>query len=191
MTFSMLGACVPAYTLVSPGTIAVGDLFVNTADAWNQAPSAVSAQLRKGSQLWTRDGLLLDRLLIIPGVPDGEALMTDRSKTAALPVFRANMLANELEELTESTMTKYLGEGNSAVSTSNLRPWRFGEQRGVMFDLQVAVNDRPDYSGMVGAFVANHSLYLVIYLAAEPYYYGKHLAEAESIIRSARLQAPG
>lgn len=188
---AVIVGCVPAYTLVSPGTIVVGGLAVEAAGAWNEAPSALTSQLRKGAEMWTRDGPLLDRLLLLPSIPDGEPLLVDRSGTAALPVFRADMLPNEIEELTESTMLKYFGEGNSAVSTANLRPHRFGAHRGVMFDLRAAVNESPDYSGMAGAFVADKKLYVVLYLAAEPYYYGKHLADAEALIRSARLQQPG
>lgn len=188
---AVLSGCVTAYTLVNPGTITVGGMTVTSVGIWNQAPPALRGQLRRNAELWTRDGPLLDRLLLIPAVADGEALLIDRSKTAALPTFKADMLPNELEELTESTMLKYFGEGNATIRTSNLRPQRFGEHRGVLFELQAAVNESPDYSGMAGAFIANDALYMIIYLAAEPYYYGKHLADAEAIIRSARLNTAG
>ncbi|MEX1266214.1 MAG: hypothetical protein WEA08_04775 [Woeseia sp.] len=183
--------CVPAYTLVEPGTISLGNLSVDTAGAWNKAPSALTSKMRKGSEMWTRDGPLLDRLLLIPNVPDGAPLLVDRKEAAALPVFRADMLPNELEELTESTLVKYFGEGSAAVSTSNLRPNRFGEHRGILFDFTAAVSDNPDYKGIAGAFIAGDALYVIIYLAAETYYYGKHSAAAESVIRSARLAPTG
>jgi len=144
---------------------------------------------RKSAQSWTQDGLLLDRLTIIPAVPDGEPLLKSQTKDAALPVFRKDMLPNEIEELVESTIVKQFGEGNAAVSTSNLRPYRYGENRGILFDVSATVTESPAYKGMVGAFVAQEHLYIMWYFAAEPYYYDKHLSTAEDIIRSARLVA--
>jgi hypothetical protein len=70
------------------------------------------------------------------------------------------------------------------VQTQNLRPVKFGEHRGVMFDFTGKLTDGPDYKGLVGAVVANKQLYLVIYLAADPYYFEKDRDEAEAIIRS-------
>lgn len=184
-----LAGCVPAYTLVNPGTVSVDGLTVDAPGLWNQAPGGLTANLRDGAEMWTRDGPLLDRLVIIPAVPDGEALLVDRDRTAALPAFRADMLPNELEELAESTMVKYFGEGSSAVTTSNLRPHRFGAHRGVLFEIDAAVDDSPDYGGTAGAFIADDRLYMLLYLAARPYYYDKHLGDAEAIIRSARRTA--
>ena len=145
---------------------------------------------REGTQTWTQDGLLLDRLVLIPGVADGESLLVSQSESAALPTFRKDMLPNEIEELMESTLVKYFGEGNAAVSTANLRPQTFGEQRGVMFDIAARLTDSPDYKGTVGAFIADDKLYSVWYIAAEPHYYGKHSDRANAIIESAALITP-
>ncbi len=183
----IFAGCVTGYTLVQPGPITVQDLQVNAGTGWNQAPNQLSPVARKGSQLWTQDGLLLDRIVIIPAVPDGETLVVSRSAAAALPVFRKDMLPNEIEELVESTLTKYFGEGEATVSTANLRPQTFGDNRGVMFDISAQVTDSPDYKGMIGAFIAEEKLYSVWYIAAEPHYYGKHSARAEAVIKSAAL----
>jgi hypothetical protein len=96
------------------------------------------------------------------------------------------MLPNELEELTASSLGKMLGEGNAVVQTANLRPHRYGEDRGILLELKIAVTDGPDYKGLAGAFVADSQLYVLLYLAAVPYYYEKNLGEAESIIKGAR-----
>lgn len=187
----MLGACTTvSYRAVTPGVNALGDLQVTAGDGWNRASPQATPGQRKQSQTWTRDGLLLDRLIIIPAVADGESVFQTRDKSAALPPFRANMLPNELEELTESTIVKMFGEGAAAVSTENLRPWRFADQRGVLFDINVAVTESPDYRGTVGAFVAGQKLYMIMYVAAVPHYYEKHKADAEAVIQSAILRAP-
>ena len=183
----LLNGCVSAYSLLGPGETEVGSLRVTADGSWNSASAMQTPYSRKGTQVWTRDGLLLDRLMIIPDIAPGEALFRSSAKDAALPVFRADMLPNEIAELVESSIVKVLGEGEAAVSTSNLRPQKFGEQRGALFDLDGQLSDGPNYRGVAGGFVANDRLYLVIFLAATPHYDEKHRDAAEAILRSARL----
>ncbi len=187
IALTALTACVAPFSLVTPGAVAVENLTVQAGSGWNSAPAHQRQYARKDSVAWTKDGLLLDRLVIIPGVPDGEPLLTSREKTAAMPVFRADMLPNELEELVESSIVKFFGEGQAVVSTENLRPQRFGAIRGVLFDLSATVTESPEYKGLVGAFIADHKLYVIYFLGATPYYYGKHIAAAEAIIKSATI----
>ena len=185
---TFLVGCVPTYSLVQGSDIAVGMLQIDTTINWNRAPNVHAPYLKKGSEMWTLDGALLDRMVIIPGVADGEALIrAPGDKAAALPTFRADMLPNEIEELAESTFVKLFGEGNAAVTTENLRPNRFGEHRGVMFDVNAVVSDSPNQEGTVGAFIANERLYMIFFFAATPYYHDKHAENALSVIKSARL----
>jgi len=188
LSLLLLGGCVVGYTLVNTGPATIGEaMTVNASAGYNLAPHAPA--FRKGSQVWTQDGLLLDRLILVPAVADGESILNAATKDAAMPVFRGDMLPNEIEELMESTIVKYAGEGNAVVNTSNLRPHRYGEHRGIMFDLDANFSDSPTYKGVAGAFVVDGELYALWYMGAEPYYYGKHLPAAEAIIRSARLAA--
>lgn len=181
-----LGGCV-SYTAISPGISDYSGLKINTSQAWNLAPSAATPSSRSGSKSWTQDGLLLDRIMIIPAVPSGESIFVAGSKDAALPTFEANMLPNEIEELTESSIVKLFGEGEVVVETSNLRPHKFGGIAGFLFDMDVAVSDGPDYGGLTGAFVSGEQLYLIVYLGARPYYFDKHRDEALAIIRGATI----
>jgi len=186
-TLLFLGACVAPYTLVAPGLVPVGGLQVQAGSGWNDAPAHQRQYARSGSVAWTHDGLLLDRLVIIPGVPSGEPLLLARDKTAAMPVFKADMLPNEIEELVESSIVKFFGEGQAVVNTANLRPQRFGADAGIMFDLSATVTESPEYRGMVGAFIADDRLYVLYFLGAVPYYYDKHIGAAEAVIKSASL----
>ncbi len=184
-----ISGCVTMYTMVTPGVSMVDALQVTADTSWNVAPTRLSPNLRKGTQVWTKDGTLLDRLMIIPGIADGHPLLKDKTGTAALPLFRSNMLPNEIEELTETSMVKIFGEGEAAVTTMNLRPHRFGDDRGVLFDLDIKLSDSPAYKGLAGAFVSDGLLYLMVYIGAEPYYYDKHLTAATAVITSARLMS--
>ena len=118
---------------------------------------------------------------------DGETIVISPQQDAAIPAFRADMLPNEIEELTETSIVKQFGEGGVSVETSNLRPHRFGEHRGILFNMTVAVSDGPDYRGLAGSFVVDDKLYLMMFFGADTFYYDKHLAEAEAIITNARL----
>jgi hypothetical protein len=183
---ALLGGCATnTYTGVSPGLTVYDGLQVKTVQAWNLAPAYATPSARKESRFWTQDGLLLDRIMIVPAVPDGEAIFRTTSKSQALPVFRADMLPNEIEELTESSIVKLFGEGQVSVETSGLRPHRFGEHRGFLFDMEIAVSDGPNYGGIAGAFVTDDKLYLITFLGAQPYYFKKHRDEALFIIRGA------
>ncbi len=184
-----LSGCATGYSLVAAGPVIVQDLSVRADAGWNKAPGMHTPSVRNGAATWTKDGMLLDRLVISPAIPDGQPIMVSRDKSAALPVFRAEMLPNELEELVESSVVKMFGEGNAVVSTANLRPYRYGEINGIRFDIDAIVTDSPHYRGTVGAFVAAKNLYLMYFLAAVPHYYDKHIAAADAVIGSARLES--
>ena len=182
----VVSACV-AYSAVKPGTVQVGALQVDPSMMWSAAPNGASGYTNRKTQVWTQDGLLLNRIIIVPGVADGKPIFKQANKSQALPVFESDMLANEVEELVESSIVKLFGEGQVAVHTEKLRPNRFGENRGFLFNMLVSVSDGPDYRGLTGAFIHDQQLYLLIYLGAEPYYYEKRREEAEALIKSARI----
>lgn len=184
---SVFSGCATGYMLVPPGPASIESLQLDATAGWNQAPPIETPSLRKGAALWTHDGPLLDQLIIVPGVPDGEALLGSSRDSAALPRFRKDMLPNEIQELAESTLVKYFGEGSSAVTTRNLRPQLFGKNQGLMFDFGATVSDSPDYRGTAGAFVVADRLYVMLFLAAVPHYFDKHADAAGSVIKSARL----
>jgi hypothetical protein len=186
----LISACVPTYTLVASGVNSIDTLYVDAGSGWNKAPNNAYSGDRKSSQRWTQDGLTLNQLVFVPAVADGEALITSQQKDAALPVFRKDMLANELEELARSTFVKRFGEGNAVVKTANLRPQRFGENSGIMFDVEATVTETPRYKGMAGAFIAQEKLYFMYFLGATPYYFDKYREQAEATIKSATLTPP-
>lgn len=183
----LAGGCASAhYTLLPANTpVSVGSLSLQPPTAWNEAPKTSTPRARKESRSWTVDGLNLNRLMVIPDVEDGSPIFQNRNKAMALPVFRSDMLPNELVELTESSIEKLLGEGQSDVKAEHLRPHRFGGRAGVMFDLDITLADGPAYRGLAGAFISDSHLNLLVYIAAEPYYFDKDLDSAREIIENA------
>ena len=67
---------------------------------------------------------------------------------------------------------------------------RFGEHRGVMFDVEATATATPKYEGVAGAFIADEKLYFMYYLGATPYYHDKYREQAEATIMSATLTPP-
>jgi hypothetical protein len=165
--------------------VQVGAIEVTPNEAWNLLPAALAPFARPQSQVWTRDGVLLDRLMIIPGVAEGEAIFKEPDKTVALPHFKRDMLPDEIVQLTESSIVKLLGEGDTVVKTSNLKPGRFGEHRGLTFDLSATLTEGPAYKGIAAAFIEDDHLNMVLFVAAEPYYFDRNRAAAEAVIASA------
>lgn len=183
-----LGGCVSTqFKAVTAGPFALGNLEVETVDPlWNKAPRIMTGHLYKGSELWTRDGLLLDYLLLVPEIDAGEAIFRSRSKSLVYPKFRKDMLPNEIVELTESSLVKLNGP-SVVVTSSGLRPFGLGEQRAVMFDLELTSAEEPRRFGRAVAFVKDERLYLMLYVATKLHYFDKHWGQALATMRSARV----
>jgi len=169
---------------VAPGSTQVADLTLTAGAGWNELTQSKDDH----RAAWTRDGVSIDRLWVFAGIADGETLLEEpKNSGAAFPKFRSGMLPNELVAFTESYLGKLFGEGDAVVTTMNLRPQRFGSQDGVRFEAAIQVADGADRKGVIGAFVANTRLYMVMYLAADPYYFDLNREAAEQVIASARL----
>jgi hypothetical protein len=186
----LLSGCVSTqFKAVTAGQLELGDLEVEAVDPlWNKSPKILTGYLHKESELWTRDGLLLDYLLLVPGVTHGEAVFRSRSDSLLFPPFNKDMLPNEIVELTEASLVKLNGDG-VVVTSSGLRPYRLGDQRAVMFDLELTSAEEPRRFGRAVAFVRSEQLYLMLYVATELYYFDKHWGKALATMDSARVAA--
>jgi hypothetical protein len=173
------------YTLLPAGPTQVGTLTLDVSGSWNALTVDTSGGPPRAS--WTHDGPLLDRLLIFADVGDGETLFKERKKSEALPRFDAKMLPNELVSFTEAYLGKMFGEGQALVESGNLRPQAYGGNKGIRFEVTISPSEMAYYKSTVGAFIAGEKLYLMLYIAAEPYYYEKFLAAALDTMATARL----
>ncbi|MEM7080700.1 MAG: hypothetical protein AAF513_18935 [Pseudomonadota bacterium] len=183
-----LSGCVSTqFAAVSAGPVVMGNLNVNATDGmWNKAPDVMTGHLHKGSELWTRDGTLLDQLLVLPGISNGGTLFKSNNKALVYPEYKNNMLPNEIVELTEASLAKLMGT-NILVESGGLRPHRLGEQRAVMFDLTLTGAEAPRRQGRALAFVNNEQLYVMIYVATQIHYFDKHWDAALRLMESARV----
>ena len=138
-------------------------------------------------ELWTIDGAPLNQLMIISKVKPGEHVFLnarERKSRPDGPWFRAGMRPDEVRDI---VLVGLRGGGWANVRASNLRPAKFGKERGILFDLAATPQDGPFYRGLGGAFIADKKLNLVLFMAAEPHYFDKHKAAAQRLIDSIQL----
>lgn len=186
----LLSGCMTTqYALVDSGSSQVGALQVSAVDeGWNLVPGILTQHLPPKSSIWTRDGVLLDQLMLLGPIAHEQTLFVSKTPdTLVFPTFRQEMLPNEIEELVQATLTRQIGS-NAVVATSNLRPRRLANQRAVAFDVLTQFSDGATQKGYVTAAIVDEALYVLIYQAAQLHYFDKHWDAASAVIDSARLE---
>lgn len=184
-----LSGCVSTqYALLDSRTTQIGTLEVSSNDdRWNLAPGILTQHLPDGSSLWTRDGLLLDQLMLLGPIAHEQTLfVSNNPDTLTFPTFRKEMLPNEIEELIQATLSRQLGAG-AVVTTSNLRPQRLGSERALAFDALIEFNEGATQKGYVTALIVDQALYVIMYQGAQLYYFDKHWEAANAVIESVRV----
>jgi hypothetical protein len=162
---------------VEPGTFTIGEaLIVNADGRWNRLEPP-----RDGAEIWTADGMTLDRLAFYVGVAEGETL--GAAPSAKAPRWRASMTPHDVVELYEALVTQ---EG-SAFRLERLAPAQFGGRQGFLFEHTTVPREGPALGGLAYGAVEGGKLYLLSYTAPKSYFYAKHLAQVRAIAASARI----
>jgi hypothetical protein len=162
---------------VDPGTFTIKEALTVSADGrWNRVEP-----VRDGAEVWTADGMTLDRLAFYVGVAEGETLGAAASANA--PRWRAIMSPHDIVELYEAIVTQ---EG-SAFTLERLAPALFGGTAGFLFEHSTVPRDGPALGGLAYGAVIGGKLYLMSYTAPKSYYYAKHLDQVRAIAASARI----
>ena len=183
-----LAGCVSTqFSPVTPGAQQVAGMSVTASDAsWNAAPGVSTMHIHAPGSIWTRDGMRLDQLILIGPIKHEQTLFKSSDKALAYPTFRKEMLPNELQELVQTTLSRFYGSG-ALVETSNLRPMNVDGNRGLAFDLKVTSSEEPTKRGSVSAFLRDDALYALLYVAAETHYFEKHTPAVQAVVDSARV----
>jgi hypothetical protein len=179
----ILSACT-AYTLVSPGDNLIGPIKVNTSVPWNKSNLS---NLGPQTEVWTASGKSLDSIYLFKGIPDGKPLFKTINKKNPMPTFKADMLPQEVLELTKASLTKHFGETNVLLDVGGLKPESFLNASGFRFDLRFSNQDGLNYLGKGVAAVQDDRLIMMIYTGTQLHYFAQHEKEFENIIRSAKL----
>jgi hypothetical protein len=177
----LLSACASGGKLVvAQEGVRVFDLAFDTDMDW--ARTRLSR-----AELWTIDGLPLNEFVVISKVKPGEHVFLaarERKSRPDGPWFRENMRPDEIRDV---LLDGLRGDGWTNVSTSNLRPARFGDVAGLRFDLQLTHANGLQYRGTYAAAVHEGRLTHWFWMAPVEHYYGRDGAAVNKMFDSARF----
>jgi hypothetical protein len=138
------------------------------------------------AEVWTMEGLPVDRLLFFPGLKDGESIESQRDTAGAQGrksfVFRSAMQADEIVALFEGAMTR----DGSTYRLLKLEPSTFGGDKGFRFEYVLTrKSDNVTLSGLGYGAVRRGELFAMLYMAPRLAFFQRHVAQVEGIARSA------
>lgn len=110
-----------ALTSVDEADVAGGHLSVKPDPTWKRLPASVNET--KWEEVWTWNGPQLDRVALVDGLPDGKAIIfQEKSADQQVPVFRANMTAQDLASMVEIS---YRVKGITVFNFESVEPVDF------------------------------------------------------------------
>jgi hypothetical protein len=176
---ALLAACADE-RLVQPGPAAVDRIAIDTPLAWSRFTYP-------RYQIWTIDGIPLNRLYIVPSVKSGESVFlqqragTDRSNA---PIFREGMRAEEIRDILLDALTE---TGAVDIQAHEFRPARFGDIDGLRFEFDASTATGLRYRGMVAAASRGDQLGFLLWMAPAEYYYDRDAASVARMFDSVRF----
>lgn len=181
---ALLVAGCAAFAAVGPGPVKLGEAMTVTLDGkWNRAPAMFAPP--KG-ELWTAEGIPVDRLAFFVGLAEGDVLLQPRGSSGEkkLPRFRAGMNPSEVVEFYEA----YATADGSSFTLAKLEPAPFGGAEGFRFEFQaVRKSDEVRLAGVGYGALRGGKLYMMVYTAPRIHFFPSYLPRVEAIARSARL----
>lgn len=173
------------YALIEPEPTAVARsaLTVTPPAAWNRTPAAHG--VRK-VEVWTLNGELLDSIIFVGGLEDGEAWVRQRRRdTRQVPVFRSAMQPQEIVEMLETSYR--VRTGATVFEPRGLAPARFAGAPGFRFDFRYLTTDDIARRGRAVGAVIDGRLYMAVLDAAELHYFGAAEPQFTKLVESARI----
>lgn len=174
------------YSLVPAGTTNAKGIELTPGTTWNRFNNP-----RHPSHLevWTRNGPILDMLVIMSGVEDGKPLLAMEAgeEDVPLPIFRSTMSAIDVQALFETTVAQV--RRARSVDVVGLRPYAFLGGDGFRFDFAYLGGDEVDRRGTAAGTVRDGRLYMIAFEGTELLHYPTGLPDAERIIEAARFAA--
>lgn len=167
--------------LVQPGTVEAGNIVVDTPLAWSRFTFS-------RYQIWTIDGIALNRLYFIPSVRNGEHVFLERRASKRRPdgpVYRSGMRPDEIRDL---LLDAFSEGGAIGVASGELRPARFGDRDGLRFEFQASTDTGLLYRGQVVAAERGDTLAVVVWMAPAEFYYDRDIASVTQLLDSVRFK---
>lgn len=182
LLFLLLSGCA-AISLVPAGRQEVGVLAIQPEAAWNR----MEMMGNSNSQVWTRNGVALDRLMIVQGLAEGGTLPGTARPGQAIPTFRAAMAPEEVAEMVLASFAAQAGA--SGFELTGIQPASFAGRPGFRFTYRfVGLADVSNDGVAVGAVVGGR-LFLVSFSGTRLHHFRVLLPEVDRMIGRAELRA--
>lgn len=183
---AVLSGCAPQYSLVQaePVSVARGAMRVQPSAAWNRAPRS-TADIA-WVENWTENGPLLDSLLFIGGLPDGQAIVKQRRKAdQKVPIFHATMTPQDLVSMVESAYR--IRSGAKLFEATGVAPRHFLDHDGLQLDYSWVGADQVKHRGRAVIAVVSRKFYMIALDGAALHYFNATLPQFETLATGARL----
>jgi len=167
--------------LQTKGDATAFDMTFNTSLDWARIKS-------RRNELWTIDGVALNRLIIFSKIKPGEhvfQLVRERRSRPDGPWYRAGMRLDELQKLVADGFVDQQWVG---IQTANLRPHTFGGVEGIRFDVEMTNPDGLIYKGTAAVAERNKFLNVLVWIAPKEYYHGRDVAAVEAMLDGMRFK---
>ena len=166
-----------------PVTVAKSDMEVTPTSNWNRWTSRPVKQ----GETWTKDGVNLNELYFVGGLPAGKTLYKDRQKKdRPLPQLSSSLDLTEIPEFYESSTRLVLD--TSVFEMTSIEPGTLAGYDAVKFEFQYSVEGSTLLrKGMGIGTMVGGQLYLVAFTAPSTYFFDRDREEVEAIMASATL----
>lgn len=163
--------------------VAKSSLTVVPGDGWNRS----STRLSKKGESWSYDGPILNSIDFLGGIASGEPIAKERNKKdKPLPKFNGAMLPTDVAQMYEQTVRILTGSPDFAVEA--MEPADFAGHKGFRFTFRFTKPDEEiTRRGEARGAIVGGKLYMITYVATALHYFGAHLAAAESVMDSAKV----
>jgi hypothetical protein len=177
-----LSACGGATAVT--GNFPVGAAYnVTLQKTWSSIPLF---NLNREVKYLTIDGPLLNNFYLTEGLAVGKSIVRTTMKSRPMPVIKRDMSENELAEFVVDTVAAFGYEG---VTSSNLRPTKFGAAEGMRLDLNAKTDSGLDISGTAQVALVAGTVHVMLFLAPGEYFYPTLLNEVDGVFASANLRS--
>jgi hypothetical protein len=175
-----LAGCASNRLVKANAGIEVFDMQLDTGLDWARIK-------RPRQELWTIDGMPLNRFVVISGIkPDEHVFLLTREKKHRPdgPWYRPGMRPDEIRDVVLDALRE---GGWSNVQSSNLRPANFGGVAGLRFDATMTERNGLIYKGTFGAAEHGGRLTQFFWMAPAEYYYDRDVVAVNKMIDSIRF----
>lgn len=183
LTVLVLTGCAQYQLVKADARIDIGGAFsVGTQREWSRIDHG-------RVELWTVDGPLLEQVAIYKGIEDGENLLVSNpleEKPKDFPTFENTMTPLEVRDLLEATFAR---AQEVEIQTFDMKPWKFADADGFRFDYKFTTKSGLRKRGFTVGAIHDEKLFMIVFSAAELYYFDKFATELEKVVSSIERKA--